>query len=329
VIRHVLGLWGRAWFVPALPLAYAGIMWVLGDLRPEHVLIALLIGSLAYAHERSKRFVVEALPCIAVGYGYDLVRYARAAVLTPGRVLGCELRSLELTLFSVSPGVTPQDWFSIHHSRIFDLILAVPYTIFVYLALMYAAYLYVTDRPRMRHYLWSFAIANYISFFFWLALPAAPPWYLRAHGCAIDLATAPNPAGLLRVDEYLGTSYFRDFYSRAASVFGALPSMHCAYPLIGLLTAFRAATVRTLPFHVLYTVAMFAASVYFDHHWIVDGVFGWAVAVVAVLAARKLLDRLPQLSSANAAPARAALPERTAGEPQRSAVPVAAPPKVL
>jgi len=328
VIGRARALWGRAWFVPAVPLAYAAVMWALGDLRPEHVLVALLIGFLGYAHERSKRFVVEALPAIAVGYGYDLVRYARAAVLMPGRVLGCELRSLELALFSVAPGVTPQDWFVSHHGKIFDLLLAVPYTIFVYLALIYAAYLYVTDRPRMRHYLWSFAIANYISFFFWLALPAAPPWYLRAHGCVIDLATAPSPAGLLRVDQYLGITYFREFYSRAASVFGALPSMHCAYPLLGLLTAWRVATVRTLPLHILYAVAMFSASVYFDHHWIVDGLFGWAVAVVAVIAARKLLERWPQLSS-RAAPAREAVTESTAGEPQRSALPVAAPPKVL
>ena len=63
----------------------------------------------------------------------------------------------------------------------------------------------------MRYFLWSYAIANYISFFTWLALPAAPPWYLRAHGCAIDLNTAPSPAGLLRVDEYLGIVTFETF----------------------------------------------------------------------------------------------------------------------
>ena len=38
----------------------------------------------------------------------------------------------------------------------------------------YAAYLYFVDRPRMRHYLWAFALANLISFVVWLALPAAP-----------------------------------------------------------------------------------------------------------------------------------------------------------
>jgi len=320
-------------------------MWAVGDLRPEHVLIALLICGLGYGHERTKRFLIEAVPCLAVGFGYDLVRYARALVVTPGRVLGCELKRAELTLFSVSPGVTPQDWLAIHHHPIADLVLAVPYTIFLYLALLYAAYLYVTDRQRMRHFLWSWTIANYISFFFWLVLPAAPPWYLRAHGCLIDLATAPSPAGLLRVDESLGTAYFRDFYSRAASVFGALPSMHCAYPLIGLLTAWRSATVRTLPLHVAYTLGMFIASVYFDHHWIFDGLLGWGVAVVAVILARKLLERWPALSAGTERAlgiqpaARGVIPEGTVtsvrsnqisgGETQRSALPVTAPPKVL
>lgn len=340
MIRHVRALWGGAWLLPALPLVYAGIMWAVGDLRPEHVLVGLLACLIGYANERSKRFFVEALPALAVGYGYDLVRYARALVVTPGRVLGCELRNAELLLFPVLPGVTAQDWFAIHHHPIVDLVLAVPYTIFLYLALIYGVYLYFADRPRMRYFLWSYAIANYISFFTWLALPAAPPWYLRAHGCAIDLATAPSPAGLLRVDEYLGIAYFRDFYSRAASVFGALPSMHCAYPLLGLLTAWRVAGLRTRPLHIAYTLAMLCASVYFDHHWIIDGLLGWAVAVVAVFAARTLLARWPLLTVTEAAAggevpetAVGALPATAgAGAPgraQRSGLPVAAPPKVL
>jgi hypothetical protein len=72
---------------------------------------------------------------------------------------------------------------------------------------------------------------------------------------------------------------------------------------------------------------MFVASVYFDHHWIVDGVLGWAVAVVAVIAARKVLARWPMLSSAGEPLAEHLVPEAAA--PQRSGLPVAAPPKVL
>ncbi|HMJ10935.1 MAG TPA: phosphatase PAP2 family protein [Polyangiaceae bacterium] len=291
VLRHVHRLWGPWWLLPALPLLYAVVMLLIGDLRPEHAVIGLLCTIFAFATTRTKQFFVDVSPYLIVAFGYDLVRYARRVVLTPERVLGCELRDAELALFSVGPGTTPQDWFASHHWPVVDLICAVPYTVFVYVAFIYAAYLYFADRPRMRRYLWSFAIANYISFTLWLIVPAAPPWYIRANGCAIDLSAAPSAAALLRVDQLFGIHYFETFYSRAASVFGAMPSMHCAYPLIGLLTAWRVATWRTRPVHVIYTLVMFAAAVYLDHHWILDALAGWAVALVAVFLATRLTSR--------------------------------------
>jgi hypothetical protein len=290
-VAHIRKLWGHLWLLPALPLVYAVVVWTVGDLRPEHVVFAVVCLALGYASPATKRFLVDVSPYVAVGIAYDLVRYARRALLTPDRVIGCELRSLELSLFAVAPDTTPQDWFMAHHAPFFDLLFSVPYAIFAYVALLYAGYLYFVDRPRMRHYLWAFAIANGISFVTWLALPAAPPWYVREHGCFIDMSVQPSPAALTRVDALLGIDYFAVFYSRAASVFGALPSMHCAYPLLGLLTARQSATWRTWPLHVGYTVLMFVASVYLDHHWVIDGLLGWAIALAAVWIAGVLLRR--------------------------------------
>ena len=290
-LAHIDALWGRWWFVPAIPVGYAIVMLAIGDLRGEHVGVALTCVVLAYSSERTKQFFVDAVPYVMVAMGYDIVRYAREAVLTPDRVIGCGLRNLELSLFSVAPGVTIQQWLQAHSVVALDLLFAVPYTIFAYFALLYAGYLFFVDRPRMRHYLWAFAIANFISFSMWLLVPAAPPWYIQQHGCVIDLSTAPNPAALTRVDALLGISYFDTFYSRASSVFGALPSMHCAYPMLGLLTAWRHITWRTKWLHLAYVVVMFGASVYLNHHWIVDGVAGWIVAGVAVWGSGRLLRR--------------------------------------
>lgn len=307
VLRHVHRLWGPWWVLPTLPLLYAAVMLLIGDLRPEHAVVAALCALFAFATASTKQFFIDVSPYLLVAFGYDLVRYARRVVLSPERVLGCDLRNAELSLFSVAPGVTPQDWFARHHTPVLDLICAVPYTIFVYVAFSYAAYLYFKDRPRMRRYLWSFAIANYISFAMWLIFPAAPPWYIRAHGCTIDLSAAPSAAALLRVDQLFGMQYFETFYSRAASVFGAMPSMHCAYPLIGLLTAWRAASWRTRPVHLIYTGVMFFAAVYLDHHWILDGIAGWALAVVAVLLATRITARQAVNLAAGAEPEKALL----------------------
>jgi hypothetical protein len=204
-------------------------------------------------------------------------------------VHACGLRSFELSTLSVAPGVTLQDWFQSHHAPFWDLVFAVPYTVFAYLALIYSAYLYFVDRPRMRHYLWAFAIANFISFFVWMAFPAAPPWYVRAHGCHVSMTDLPSAAGLLRVDQLFGMHYYESLYSRAASVFGAMPSMHCAYPMLGLLTAWRAATWKTRPIHLLYAVTMFVGSNYLDHHWLWDGIAGVSLAFVSVWLAGRLL----------------------------------------
>ena len=299
--RHVRGLWGRWWLLPAVPLIYGLVLLSVGEVRSEHLVAGVLCVVLGYATQSTSRFLADASPYVLVLMGYDLVRYLRGPFVTPDRVIGCGLRDLELQLFSVAPGVTLQEWLVAQARPSLDLLFAAPYAVFAYLAFGYATYLYFVDRPRMRHYLWSFAIANFVAFACWLALPAAPPWYVHAHGCTIDVGVAPSPAGLLRVDQRLGFGYFTAFYGRAASVFGALPSLHCAYPLIGLLTAWRAARLTRL-LHVFYVILMFVASMYLDHHWLVDGLAGWVLAVVAVGLAGSLLRRVEHSTKSRVLP---------------------------
>lgn len=156
----------------------------------------------------------------------------------------------------------------------------------------------------MSVFAWSFAFANWISFFVWILVPVAPPWYVHAHGCAVSLADLPSPAGLSRVDALLGIAYFSHFYARAASVFGALPSMHCAYPLLGLLTAWRDAGKKERALHVTYAVWMAASAVYLGHHWVIDVLAGWATAAAGVFLARRFLDPEPALASEDVSDAR-------------------------
>ena len=285
---------------PAVPVVYALVMAAIGDLRFEHGLLALVVLALTVLGARTRAFLSDITPYILVALGYDTVRFARRVFVTADRVWACGLRDLELATFAVAPGTTMQDWFQLHHAPFWDVVFAVPYTVFAYLALLYSAYLYFVDRPRMRRYLWSFAIANYISFVVWMALPAAPPWYIRANGCAVSMDALPSAAGLLRIDQLFGISYYEQLYSRAASVFGAMPSMHCAYPMLGLLTAWRSASWKTRPIHVLYAVTMFVGSNYLDHHWIWDGIAGISLAAVSVWLAGRLLAA-PRSAAANAA----------------------------
>lgn len=292
ILRHLRSLWGPWWPLPlGLPLLYVGLVTAIGDFRPEHGVVLAIVSVLAYSSQRTRRFFQAALPYLVVSIGYDAVRYPRAAWVTESRVLGCSLRAAEIRWFGVGPDTTLQDWFSVHHWPLLDVLCAGPYFAFVYVVMGYAVYLYVADKVRMRTFLWAYAIGNFLAFAFWIGLPAAPPWYLREHGCDIDLLTAPSPAALLRVDALLGIDYFRTFYSRASSVFGAIPSMHCAFPLMGLLVSWRRASWTTRPIHLGYTLIMAFAAVYLDHHWVIDVLAGWLVALVSVSAAHLWLHR--------------------------------------
>lgn len=292
MLAHLRRLWGRWWILPGgIPVLYALMVAGLGDLRLDHIAVALAACILAYFGPRSKRIYWFLLPYLVVAISYDALRYARVWLVRPERVLGCGLRSLELALFPAGVGTTWPEWFMSHHTPALDLVCAVPYLAFVYVVLGYAVFLYFVDRPRASLFLWAFAVGNLLASACWLGIPAAPPWYLHDFGCAIDIAAAPSPAALVRVDELLGIGYFRGFYSRAASVFGAMPSMHCAYPMMGLVVAWRKATWMTRPLHIVYALWMAFSAVYLGHHWVLDVLAGWLVALASVSIADQLVTR--------------------------------------
>jgi membrane-associated phospholipid phosphatase len=72
----------------------------------------------------------------------------------------------------------------------------------------------------------------------------------------------------------VGVPYFAEFYRRSADVFGSVPSLHCAYPLVVLLYA-RELNNRWLNavFFGFYLLVMFSA-VYLQHHYFLDVVLG-------------------------------------------------------
>lgn len=267
-------------------------MAMLARVRPEHGLLLVVCYALAFTNRRTKQFFLEVVPYLLFLYGYDLVRLGRDLFLRQDRVASCKVRAFELSLFGFGTHQTPGEWLQHFRHPSLDLLLAVPYFIFGYFVFVYATYLYFADRPRMRVYLWSFAFANFVAFAVWLAFPVAPPWYVHQYGCAIDIRAAPNAAGLLRVDAFLGIDYFKTFYSKSSYVFGAMPSMHCAFPMIGLLSAWPYVTWKTKPLHLAYVGLMFLASVYLDHHYVVDGILGFTLAYISVRLTRKTLSKL-------------------------------------
>src|SRR5262249_25413020 len=132
------------------------------------------------------------------------------------------------------------DWFLTHHSPLADVLSAIPYGTYLFVSLGFAVYLYARDFTAMQRFAWAFLLLNVAGFVTYHVYPSGPPWYFHARGCEVDLATGPAAgAALLRVDALIGVRFFAGMYERASDVFGAVPSLHAAYPLLIVVAGWR------------------------------------------------------------------------------------------
>lgn len=283
--------------LPLLPFVLYGVASALrGDLRFEHVGIVLLVGGLTYAGPRSRSVLFALYPLGLVALLYDAMRPIQKLGLTPQRVHVCDVRELEARLFGFDSmrgeTATVHDWFRIHPSPVLDLLCAFPYATFLLVSAVCAVFLAFRDPPAMKRFAWGFFAMNVAGFLTYHLVPAAPPWYFHEYGCTVDLsARASEGPALARVDAMLGIPYFHAMYSKASSVFGAIPSLHCAYPLLVVLEGWRSFGPRLRALAMGYWLLMVFASVYLDHHWLIDGILGSLYAVLASLLLRRVFQQ--------------------------------------
>jgi len=292
--NHLRTLWPRYTLLPGLPLLlWAAFMACLGLFRIDHLVIALVVVFAAYYSRRTKSFFLSFLGFVGVAWFYDAMRFFKDLGLSVDRVALCNLRELERSLFGFTyegQRITFQDYFYTHHNIIADVYFAIPYCIFIYVAMGYGVYLFVKDPRACQRYSWSFFVLNIAGFVTYHVLPAAPPWYFHKFGCAVDLAAhSSEGAALARVDALLHMSYFNAFYGRASEVYGAIPSLHVAYPLLIAYEGWRRHSKALRALIVLYCASMCVAAVYLDHHWIIDILCGWTYTLVVILIMRRVI----------------------------------------
>jgi len=255
-----------------------------GERRWELVVLLVLVPFLAYFSARTKKLYGVLLPFGLVGLIYDAMRFVKHVGISVERVHVCDLRAHEASLFG-GGGSTIHDWLQPRATPALDLFFAIPYGTYLLAPIGYAVYLYFRDYRGAQRIAWTFLVLNVVGFIAHHAYPAAPPWYYHAHGCSVDLATAGSPgATLLRVDAWTGVPYFTGLYGRSNDVFGALPSLHVAYPLFMILEGWSKHRALGRSLLLAFLIAMCGAAVYLDHHWILDVVAGLALSAVGYFA---------------------------------------------
>lgn len=294
--NHLRTLWPGATVLAPLPFV-AHAIWAVAahELRWDNVAALALALALFATGPRTKKLFVGLYPLGLVGILYSAMKTVENVGVSPRTVHVCDVRAVEMALFGV--GIhggrgTLHDWFQAHPTPALDVACAVPYATFTFVCIGFAFWLYFRDYARMVRFAWCFLALNLAGFVTYHLFPVAPPWYYHAHGCVVDMtATASEGPNLARVDAMLGVSYFHGMYARASDVFGAMPSLHCAYALIVLLEGWSVFGFPMRLASVAYYVGMCFSAVYLDHHWVLDTMVGSAYCVAIVAVARRLALR--------------------------------------
>jgi len=284
-------LWPRYTLLPPLPFVVVVLIAGLrGALRWDHVAIALFVIVLSYTNRTTKRLCVGLYPIGLVALLYDTMKNIQNLGVTPERVHVCDLRAAEVHWFGITMAgtrTTVHDWLQAHATLSLDVLASIPYGTFIFVSLGAAVFLFFEDFTAMQRFMWAFFVMNVMGFITYHLYPAAPPWYYHSHGCSVDvMAHASEGPNLGRVDQLLGVHYFAGMYGRSSDVFGAMPSLHVAYPLLIALETWRHVRWPTRVAAISYFLLMWFAALYLDHHWIIDTLVGIAYCLVAAAAMR-------------------------------------------
>jgi membrane-associated phospholipid phosphatase len=275
---------GRGWAAIGGFIALVAVYGVVNRLTIAHiVLLGLIAGAIAM---RKSRWVGMAfVPVSMFILAYDLLRvFAERAI----RIVTIEpVYALELAIFGIEADggalITPNEWIVDYLNTPLDLFGGVVYATHIVPLLLVGPWILWRsraldkgDRRLIGGFFWGLFALNIIAYGTMLAFPVAPPWYVEAYGMAPPAEVViGNPGRLARVDAWMGNDYFTSVYAQGAYTFGAVPSLHCAYPVYAALFLGKNRWAALAWFWV---AAMSFYAVYLNHHYIVDLIAGAGLA---------------------------------------------------
>src|SRR3989338_2839146 len=254
--KHFPSEWPDWWetlspFQKIIPLIVAGsylsIFWFLGLLHNDHLYVWGFFLLLSYGGFLGRSILKFFLPLLLSAVLYEGQQFYGDYIR--GTIRVAEPYLLEKALFgiqTVNGILTPNEFLQQHLYPALDLITGFTYLIFLsgFVAICAYVYFWMSQKGTSKYssfelsrrvpwMMWAFFFLNVLGFSTYYWFPAAPPWYVALYGLGpARMDILPNAAGCLRFDEILGIHFFSGMYGRAIDVFGAIPSLPLAYPLL-------------------------------------------------------------------------------------------------
>jgi hypothetical protein len=312
-IKQRFQLWQLA--VTLCVLAYLALGAMTHTLKTYHWFLLLAIPGAIFAAERGRRFFMDWLPLFAFWLGYDRLRLIQPFLLS--RVVVEAPYKLEVWLFGwLFAGQTPphalRAWLGAHPGEFFAQVISLSAQliylshIFIFPLLMLFWWLrsawFGDSREIFVRHLKAFTALNALAILTYLLMPVAPPWWVSLHAHAqptAELVAQTNIAAAMD-----GT-LIQKMIATAPMWFGAVPSLHGAYPVLFFLLALRKRNNLLLAIIALYGAAMWLSTVALNQHYIIDLLAGAGFAFAAFWFGESC--RFPRLANPSASQSNNAL----------------------
>jgi len=144
--------------------------------------------------------------------------------------------------------------------------------------------------PEPWRFLFALGILNVLGVVTQVTWPTAPPWYLEKYGPNADYTVDGSAADLSNADQLLNFDLFQRLYGTSPLVFGSFPSLHAAWPVVITVMAARGYILRTLG--IIYSLIVWWAAIYLNHHFFVDVLGGAIFALFSCLVATQIVSAL-------------------------------------
>lgn len=279
------------WLVTVMATGHLALVTATGRLRWEHALAAALLVGFAWAGPRTRRFLYGGFPLWLTGM---LLDSQGLWLSVRGTIHTGDLWELERQLFPAPDGAAHwPEWWATRFHPVLDFFCGFSYAAYLYEVFVVALFFFWKKDSRFERLCWAFFAVNALGVVTYLVYPAAPPWYVVQYGPGpANLAALPSPAGTARFDALLGINYFASFYSRNPNVFGAMPSLHAAYPVMVMFYVWSRGWTWRLGTGAFALLVGFSA-VYLTHHYILDVLAGVVATVIAYVAVEAVFALRP------------------------------------
>lgn len=205
-----------------------------------------------------------------------------------------KLYDIEVAFFGVTVDgvkISLCEYFNLHINTLSDIISGMFYITWAPFPILFGLLMFFKSKRKLTFDFWTcFLVANILGFVIYIVLPAAPPWYYLKYGDQLMAGAPGEPGGLARFDELIGFPLYHGMYSQGTNTFGALPSMHAAFPLILSYYSLKYGNKILSSIFIISLLCIWFGAIYTNHHYLIDVLLGIGCAIIGILIAESLVS---------------------------------------